>query len=78
MKLIRNFFLVFIIYAFCSACKSSKMAYDFPSVGEKKDLGGFQIDCLKNGLKLESNGPKKRMKNSIECLKDLKGIGDLI
>ena len=39
MKLIRNFFLVFIIYAFCSACKSSKMAYDFPSVGEKKDLG---------------------------------------
>lgn len=40
MKLIRNFFLVFIIYAFCSACKSSKMAYDFPSVGEKKGLGG--------------------------------------
>ena len=41
MKLIRNFFLVFIIYAFCSACKSSKMAYDFPSVGEKKGLRGF-------------------------------------
>ena len=41
MKLIRNFFLFFIIYAFCSACKSSKMAYDFPSVGEKKGLGGF-------------------------------------
>ena len=41
MKLIRNFFLVFIIYAFCSACKSSKMAYDFPSVGEKKGLREF-------------------------------------
>ena len=41
MKLIRNFFLVFIIYAFCSSCKSSKMAYDFPSVGEKKGLRGF-------------------------------------
>jgi len=49
----------------------------FPVWVKKKDLGGFQIDCLKNGLKLESSGPKKRMKNSIECLKDLKGIGDL-
>ena len=41
MKLIINFIFIITLFIFFSSCKSSKLTYDFPSVGEEKGLRGF-------------------------------------